>query len=142
MRITLSIVCFILFGVVYAKPPEVIRQAQELLLKKERSAAAILIQDAILKERNPRIMGDLQKELSRLMTLFLTNEGQRLYEMAESIRFSGQSGYTLKYEEALATEGEQYLILRGLAFGFLAQKNCKKAKEYIDGAVKLNPYTS
>jgi len=118
--------------------PNAISDARDLFLKKERRSAVTLLQMAAKKEKSLKLAEEFNKEALRLAQLFYKNEGQQAYEMAESLRFSGQP-FLSKYEESLSLEGEHYGILLGLSVGHLAAQNCRKALEMADRAAQFFP---
>ncbi|OFZ13788.1 MAG: hypothetical protein A2Z20_05970 [Bdellovibrionales bacterium RBG_16_40_8] len=121
------------------KVPDVIKMAKQKLVEHRRTEAVDILLSAILDENMVDSKIELQKELYQTITLFMTNEGQRLFELAESIRLSGQLGYQPKYEEAFGHEGKQLNILYGEALGYIKTKNCKKALEIISDIDSINP---
>ncbi|MCB0349887.1 MAG: hypothetical protein KDD38_01810 [Bdellovibrionales bacterium] len=118
-----------------------IDQARQKVLEKNRKEASQLLLGAIAEEHNEPKKAELKSELVRLSTLFMTNEGQRLFELAESIRFSGETNYMSKYEEALQLEDLNWNILISQSVGWLRQKECMKAKESLQLADEILPDT-
>lgn len=119
-----------------------IKESREYILNKERTKAAERLLRAIEFEKPDLSSRELiLQELSRVSSLFLTNDGQKNFELAESIRLSGQTGYQAKYDEALLTEDNNLQILIGQALGLIAAKNCKEARTAIDRGEKVNPYS-
>jgi hypothetical protein len=111
--------------------------AREQVLKKDRAAALKILNEAEKTEKSIKKRNEIRSEARRIAQIFFTNEGQRAYELAETIRYSGQAGYLVKYEEALAKEGSHLGIHLGIASGHLAAKNCTKAAEAATAATDL-----
>jgi hypothetical protein len=120
----------------------VVDKARERLVERDRAGAAQLLIAAINSEKNGDTKIKLLKELKRANTLFFTEEGQRAYELGESVRYSGQEGYLKKYEEAEKSEAGNESVSIGLALAHLSLKNCKKAAAIIEAAKILNPFRS
>jgi len=119
-------------------------QAQESLLKRERQKAADILSRAIsdAKTLSANDRDVLLRELGRVNSLFFTNEGQRNFELAESIRLNGEQGYAPKYEAALLQEDGNFVVLVGQTLAFFANKNCKAAQANIELIGKLYPQSA
>lgn len=130
------------FTVANAAPAVVSEARDKLVREKNRQAATELLVRSIHSEKGKPEQQELLKELDKLSTVFLSNEGQRLFELAESIRHAGQPGYTVKYEEALKLEDANWSVLLGHALGLLREQNCRAAEEVLNLARKIHPYKS
>jgi hypothetical protein len=113
--------------------------AREHVLKRDRVAALKILSEAEKNEKSAKKRGEIQTEARRIAQIFFTNDGQRAYELAESIRYSGQSGHLVKYEEAFAKEGAHLGIYLGMSLGYLQAKNCIKSSEMASLARDLSP---
>jgi hypothetical protein len=120
----------------------VINEAHTQLLARHRSEAITLLLDARKAETNPVKISDLDRELTKATQLFLSNEGQRRFENAESTRHSGQTGYLASYEEALKLEPLNARVLVGYGLALIAMKKCAKAVEMATQLEAVNPYSS
>lgn len=134
---------FIIFAIAFTtlaeskKSNPVIEAARAQVLLRNRGEALRILREGILVAKTPE---PLIKELSRTATLFFTNEGQKAYELAESTRHAGRSGYLPKYDEALTLEGDNTLILKSKSLGLLATQNCKEAKALLLEKQEVNPH--
>ncbi|MEQ1664216.1 MAG: hypothetical protein ABL927_02445, partial [Bdellovibrionales bacterium] len=117
-----------------------IEEVREQLIEKNRETAARILNEMIDKAKSTSEKQKLIKELHMASSLFFSNEGQKLFELAESIRFSGQQGYQNKYEEALKKEGSNWSVLAGQVLGFLSVKKCKAAVDSIKKAEEIDSY--
>lgn len=127
----------------FRKNPDlaVVEQARENLSQKhDRTGAVKLLLEAIEDEKVVSKKQELIKEVQRISKIFISNEGQKQFELAESLRYSGQGAYLSKYQEALKTEGPNVVVLLGQALGYLGMKNCKFAKEVLDEIASINPF--
>lgn len=114
-----------------------ISAAREQVLKKDRVAALKILSEAEKNEKSLKKRSEIQAEAKRIAKIFFTNDGQRAFELAESIRYSGQTGYLAKYEEAFAKEGPHAGIYLGMSLGHLVAKNCAKSLEMASAATDL-----
>lgn len=119
--------------------PAILR-AREKLVERDRLGAAEILVAEIKKEKLLSKTKELSKELDRVTQILFTNEGQKNFELAEAIRFSGQDGALSKYEETLKLEPYHLKTLHMLAVLNLAQKKCDKAKEFVEQAIALDPF--
>ncbi len=126
-------------SIAHSSPAPAIVRARELVVLRDRPAALNVLKEAISVEKVGSRRAELLREQSRLASLFLTNEGQRAYELAESIRYSGQPSFMSKYDEAEKLEGPNWQILVGRGLGHLQQKNCQKALLDLSAAEALDP---
>lgn len=118
-----------------------ITQARGHILKKERQLALKQLSEQLEKDLHkagPR--AELIREIDRQSKLFLTEEGQKHFELAESLLYAAKPGAIDKYEEALKTEDMNVIVLFGLARAQLAEGNCSLARQQIDKIDKLNPF--
>jgi hypothetical protein len=130
---------FFMIQISWAKPIPAIENARKSLAEKNRKEATGLLISAIESEKNPAILSELKKELDREATLFFTNEGQRLFELAESIRYSGQAGYMPKYELSLKLEDLNWLILINQSVADIRNKDYALALKTLEQAETINP---
>lgn len=143
------IVCVIFTNFVFAgketdkkahKLHTAIFESREKILERKRSEAIEILLKAITTEGANAKNQELKDELNRQASLFFTDEGQRAFELANAIRFSGQQNFMPKYIEALKFEPMNWDVLLNQAIGFLIMKNCKQALEAIGQAQATNPY--
>jgi hypothetical protein len=117
-----------------------IEEVREQLIEKNRETAVRILIEMIDKAKSNSEKQKLIKELHMASSLFFSNDGQKFFELAESIRFSGQQGYQNKYEDALKKEGSNWSVLAGQAIGFLSVKKCKAAVDSIKKAEEIDSY--
>jgi hypothetical protein len=121
--------------------PKPLAKARELLLQKDRVAAAQVLQTAIGESKRDGERNELIRELQNIGNLFLTEEGQKSFELAESLLYSAAGGVEGRYEEALTKEPGNVQVLLGLARAKLAKNDCSGASETLADADKINPYS-
>jgi hypothetical protein len=110
-------------------------KAQELLLKGKRKEAIDLLLGA--KGVKPADEKRIATETDTFSILFLTENGQKTYELGESMSHSNAELAMVKYEEALAFEGENIQILQSMGQLFLRQKNCRQADKVAERGLAL-----
>lgn len=115
-----------------------ILEAQKKFLNRDRRGAVTILQDAIKIEKTRARLEELTGALHQLATMFISEEGQRAFELANAIRFSGQNNYMAKYSEALVADEDNWSIYLYQALGYLQQKKCKQAKEVVDKAEMID----
>lgn len=129
----------LVFAAAKGKDNPAITLARQKMAERDRAGAIQILSEAIQVEKSASRQAQLLKEQHQLATIFFSNEGQRVFELAESIRLSGQQGHLQKYEEALQLEGTNWNVLMGAALGYVNMKNCKKALILLNDAEKINP---
>lgn len=137
-KVIFSILVFLSLSVPALSAPKVVGQARELILKKDRIGAAQLLLEAAMKTSGP-VKAEIVRELDRLSSVFLTEQGQKNYELAESMLYENQSGAEAKYEEALVQEPGNVQVLLGLVCSRLAANECTTANEALLEVDKINP---
>ena len=101
--------------------------AHQKLLDGHRLSAIKILQAAIVTAKKQAFTAQLQAEITRLSGVFLTNDGQRKFELAESERHSGGSEFLSKYEDALRLEPGNTRVMAGYILGLIAKNDCQKA---------------
>jgi hypothetical protein len=115
--------------------------ARQLILKKDRIGALQVLASALEKDihkQNPRT--ELIREMDRLSKVFFTEDGQKNFELAESLLYLGKPGAAEKYEEALKLENMNAEVLMGLARARLSEGNCSAASHAVTELEKINPH--
>lgn len=137
---------FILSVAVFANPAHdkdsVVQEARDQILKNNRVMALTSLQKAYREAGGPKLRQDLLKEMDRLSKVFLTEEGQKNFELAESILYSAKSGASERYELALNGEDENLHVLLGLSRSRLTEGNCAAAELALERARKVQPFDS
>lgn len=118
--------------------PKAITSARELLLKKDRVGASQILVEAFGKASGPGKV-EIARELERLTSVFLTEQGQKNFELAESMLYEAQSGAEAKYEEALVLEPGNVQVLMGLVRAKMTAGDCAGAEESLNEVEKINP---
>lgn len=121
--------------------PKPVARAREKLMQKDRLAAAKTLLAAINDNKREAERSELLKELKNISGVFLTDDGQKSYEMAESLLYSASPGAEAKYEEALAREPYNLQVLLGLARARMAAGDCAGAEKALTEAENVNPYS-
>ena len=101
--------------------------AHKKLLHGHRLAAIKILKGALVATKKQTLTAQLQAEITHLSEIFLTNEGQRKFELAESERHAGGSDFLAKYEEALKLEPGNTRVMAGYILGLIAKNDCQKA---------------
>lgn len=120
---------------------QIIADAREKLAGRNRTGAIALLLNAIKHEWTAARRDELEAELKRATEIFMTNEGQRLFELAESSRNGGKLGYLAQYEEALKVETQNSKVLIGYILALMSTRKCKAAGEPLALLENVNPYT-
>lgn len=108
--------------------------AQDLILKKQRKQAILLLQKKDLQSSTKKKNAET---IHQYGTLFLTDQGQKLYEQAQSTWWNATDS-SLKYlNEAEALEDENLLIYQAKVRNFLLKDDCAKALEESQKAMAL-----
>lgn len=116
-----------------------VKSAREKLLAKDRVGAAKILIQAI-KLAPSKEKPELIDELDKLTSVFLTEDGQKIYEMAESLLYSESAGAESKYAEALSLEDSNLQVMSGLVRAHLGKNKCDNARELLVQMTKMNPY--
>ncbi len=118
-----------------------VTEARAVLAEKHRDKAIIILLAAIKSEWSSIRRAELEAELQKTTQIFITNEGQRLFESAESARHSGHSGFLANYEAALKLEPQNSKVLASYILALMASKKCKASKEPLSQLEATNPYS-
>ncbi len=118
-----------------------IKEAREKLADRNRSEAITILLTAIKKEWTAGRRDELEAELKKTTEIFLTNEGQRLFELAESARHGGKPGFVAHYEEALKAEPQNAKVIAGYVLALMATKKCRAANDPLTQFEAVNPYS-
>lgn len=102
--------------------------AQDLILKKQRKQAILLLQKKA-QESSGASKKKIQDTIHQYGTLFLTDQGQKFFEQAQSTWWSSTDA-SLKYlQQAEALEDESLLIHQAKARNYLFKEDCAKAND-------------
>jgi hypothetical protein len=123
-----------------AAPLAAVVSAREKLVERKRSEALQILLSALQAETSAFRRDEIEAELAKVSQIFLTNEGQRLFEMAESSRHAAKSGYLAQYEEALKLEPQNSKILSAYILALISNKKCRAAAEQIGQLDATDPY--
>ncbi len=118
-----------------------ISKAQVLLLQHDRNQAAQIIIAAINREgtKSPSY-GELTSALKKTVEIFFSEKAQQSYEMALSAYSTNKSQAIDKLNETLRLESGNGLVLKGLAFALLSQRECGNSARFRSDYFKLNPF--
>jgi hypothetical protein len=112
-----------------AESQAAVQEAQAILLKtKDRKAAMAILADRIRVGAETQ---ELQKELLNIANVFLTEEGQKTFELAESMLYSANAGALAKYEEALVKEPSNVQIMLGIVRTRIFRNECAAGEEIM-----------
>jgi hypothetical protein len=119
---------------------EIIKKAQALTLKQDRTEATKLLVGAIQKEPGKKAQDELNKTLTEISTLFYTEKAQKLFEYAKSLfRENGNEPFD-KLQEALTIEPHNLQIQLWIARFQLKQGKCGDALTTISKTLEANPF--
>ncbi len=120
---------------------EIIKEAQEQLLKGKRTEAIKHLVNALLLEnRESKSFKDLKKALANLGDVFLTIQAQKTFELGRSLLEKEPSAAVDKFLEALALEPSHQKIRLELARAYLARGDCGQVSDITKQALLENPY--
>ncbi len=131
--------CLVLGSPSMAELPA-ITKAQKFFLENNRSQATLTLREAMQKEKQGapayRELADALRELS---ARFLTDRGQKLFELGETLSLQNPKGAADRYREALSVEDKNAQILLALSVALLAQQKCGDAEKTLADAISENP---
>ncbi len=121
-----------------AVPTQTIQAARQLFLNGDRRGALQMLAQELARLRpSDSKYKTLATEQAKIATRFLSDTGQKEYELAESMYFAGRKDVHGKYLEALKLEPENGEILESLVLESLHNKECDTAQEYIQMLQRL-----
>lgn len=118
----------------------VIQDAQKAAVAKNRKAATNKILNALKVEPSPHAKSKLMEALQTLADVFFTDQGQRLFETAQSMAYENAETALARFNESLALEDGNVVISLAMARVQLAKKNCAAAETNLQAASEINPY--
>ena len=131
--------CLAYAGTVGAEQPAIIK-AQKLFLENNRSQATLTLREAMQKEKpGTPTYRELAEMLKDLSSRFLTDRGQKLFELGETLSLQNPKGAADRYLEALSVEDKNTQILFALSLALLAQQKCGEAEKTLTDATFENP---
>lgn len=134
------IVFFIFSWVAWADTAAVIHEAQKAAVAKNRKAATNKLLNAIKSEHVPKSRAKLMETLKTLADVFFTDQGQRTFETAQSMAYDSPDTALARFNDALAVEDSNVVILLAMARVQLAKKDCAAAATNLESAAEINPY--
>jgi|GEM_PF-2581706 len=126
--------------VVHADMTSVIQEAQKAAVAKNRKVATNKLLNAIKSEHTPKNKAKLMETLKSLADVFFTDQGQRLFETAQSMAYESSDTALARFNEALAMEDSNVVILLAMARVQLSKKDCASAETTLQTAGEINPY--
>ncbi len=119
----------------------VIAEARDKIQNRDRVAATSVLIAALKNEKlSPLRHAEFIEELHKLAALFFSDEGQRAFEFANAMRFSGQPGFLPQYVDALKADPMNWIVLLYQALAQLQLKNCKAALDTLTKAEAIDPF--
>lgn len=115
--------------------PASIKQARESLMNGKRKKALSMINYMITSEENTGKNQEFIEEGRRLATFFITENGQKLFELGESMSDTNPLLAEEKYKESLKTEGPNLKILNALSLLKLRSNQCDEARQWNQKAL-------
>lgn len=117
-----------------------ISKAQKLFLENKRTLATQVLREAMLKEKpGTTAYKELAETLREISMRFLTDRGQKLFELGETLAQQNPKGAADRYREALLVEDNNTQALFALSLVLLAQQKCGEAEKSLNEAVVENP---
>lgn len=114
---------------------QALKSPKELILAGQRKEAI----EALYRQKvKPAEQKKVRQEAERYSTLFLTEQGQKAFELGESMSESNPELALTKFDEALTTEGENIQILRAIGQIYLKQQNCRAAEKLADRGLAIH----
>ncbi len=130
---------FCLSAHTFAEPKPTVKsieKARELLLAGKREKALSMVNDLIGSEKEAENRQRLLREGQKLATFFITESGQKLFELGESMNETNPELAEEKYRASLNDEGPNLKILNSLSLLKLKEKNCVEASRWNKEALK------
>lgn len=122
-----------------AELPAIVK-AQKLFVENKRSQATLVLREALLKEKSATpAHRELSEALRELSSRFLTDRGQKLFELGETLALQNPKGAADRYREALTVEDKNTQILLALSLSLLAQQKCSEAEQTLTEAITEFP---
>lgn len=118
-----------------------IKEAEELIIKKNRLGAVKLLLKTLEKEKlNKVATSEIKKILKEINGLFLNEKVQQNYELALNLKNSDINQSNQKLEEALSWEPDNFNIISELARQKIKAKECKNIIGVLESAAGINPW--
>lgn len=118
----------------------IIQDAQKAAVAKNRKAATNKILNAVKSEHSAKTKAKLLDSLKTLADVFFTDQGQRLFETAQSTAYENADTALARFNEALALEDSNVVVLLAMARVQLSKKDCAAADINLQTAAEINPY--
>lgn len=115
--------------------PASVKQARENLMNGDRKKALSMINYMITNEENTEKNRELITEGRKLGTFFITESGQKLFELGESMSDTNPPLAEEKYKESLKEEGPNLKILNALSLLKLRGNHCDEARQWNQKAL-------
>ena len=120
-----------------------IKKAQGLLLENDRESAVRTVLAALARNAGGATgLGELKRELFTVTEMFVSEKGQRTFELGRSLAAQDLKTAKGKFLEALSLEKDNLSIIRELARVHLAQGECQSVYELSRQGLLYNPYNS
>lgn len=123
-----------------ADSASIIQDAQKAAVAKNRKVATNKLLNAVKTEHSPKAKAKLLETLGTLADIFFTDQGQRLFETAQSMAYENADTALARFNDALAVEDNNVVILLAMARVQLAKKDCGAADTTLQSAAAINPY--
>lgn len=118
-----------------------IKEAEELIIKKNRLGAVKLLLKTLEKEKLNKVATlEIKKILKEINGLFLNEKVQQNYELALNLKNSDINQSNQKLEEALSWEPDNFNIISELARQKIKAKDCKNIIGVLENAAAINPW--
>lgn len=144
------VISLFIFQPTFAQAKELSVLALEKLKDQDRMGAVKLLNDEIARlESSSEVSESKTQKIRQLKNMslrvsgeFLTEEGQRLFELGKSLAQKTPDQAISRLQQALVIEQNSTLILKQMSRIYLQQKDCKKADESAIRAQKLVSFDS
>lgn len=120
---------------------DLISKSQVLLLQRDRNQAAQVLIGAMEREgTKSSAFAELSKALQKTAEIFFSEKAQQAYEVAIAEYPTNKPQTSEKLKDVLKMEPMNGLILKGLSFALLANRECQQSKKYTTEVIKINPF--
>lgn len=116
-----------------------LQKVQELVLGGQRELAIKALDELKEQSSSEAERKEIQETRTKVANIFLTDKGQKLFEMGQSLVWTNAKQAKASLQEALEVEAGNIQIRLSLARIFLLESDCRKAQEQIDASKAVDP---
>ena len=123
-----------------ADPLPAISKAQKQLLASQRTRAIETLVAAVKKEQVSKNRQKIRQALNAISREFITEQGQKTYQVGLSLEKTNSSLAIQRYTEAQQQEDGNFQVAESLIRSHLVAKKCAEARAQTNQFLTLNPY--